>query len=305
MTRWRLGINTCFAVKRWPEPSEWARIVRDELELDFVQHSLDLVDVQAPDEILYSEAEALREACTQFGLTLESTFTGLAAYSSNLLLDPRVEVRDHWEGWFRRAMVFTAAAGGGLIGGHVGAFAVSEWQDPERRAAGWRRLQEALRRLAHEGKCIGLDGIYVENLAVAREPSTMPQMEDLLTDGDDDHVPIVLCLDVGHQCVPGASARERDPYAWLQHFGSRLGCVQIQQTDAESDHHWAFAERFNRQGRIDAHRVLEVLEGAGPEEVGLILEVIPPFEQDDAQALQDLVDSARYWRGALAAHTSE
>lgn len=304
MTRWRLGINTCFAVKRWPEPSEWARIVRNELELDFVQHSLDLVDVQAPDEILESEAEAVREACTQFGLILDSTFTGLAAYSSNLLLDPRGEVREYWEGWFRRAMVFTAAAGGRLTGGHVGAFAISEWQDQERRAAGWRQLQEALPRLAHEGKRVGLDGIYVENLAVAREPSTMAQMEDLLTNGDDDHVPILLCLDVGHQCVPDTSARERDPYAWLQHFGSCLGCVQIQQTDAGSDHHWAFAERFNRQGRIDAHRVLEVLEGAGHEEVKLLLEVIPPFEQDDAQALQDLVDSAHYWRDALVAHAS-
>ena len=47
MTSYQLGINTCFAVKRWPQPERWARLVRDELRLDLVQHSLDLVDLDA------------------------------------------------------------------------------------------------------------------------------------------------------------------------------------------------------------------------------------------------------------------
>ena len=45
MTTYRLGINTCFAVKRWPQPERWAALVRDELGLDLVQHCLDLVDL--------------------------------------------------------------------------------------------------------------------------------------------------------------------------------------------------------------------------------------------------------------------
>ena len=31
--RLELGINTCFAVKRWPTPADWAPIVRDRLGL--------------------------------------------------------------------------------------------------------------------------------------------------------------------------------------------------------------------------------------------------------------------------------
>lgn len=45
MTEFRLGINNCFAVKRWPEPERWAAIVRERLGLDLVQHSFDLVDL--------------------------------------------------------------------------------------------------------------------------------------------------------------------------------------------------------------------------------------------------------------------
>ena len=103
MTVFRLGINTCFAVKRWPEPEQWAAIVRDELGLNIVQHSLDLVDVGASDELLQAEGEEVRAVCAKKGLVLDSTFTGLAAYSANMLLDPRSAVRQHWEAWFGRA----------------------------------------------------------------------------------------------------------------------------------------------------------------------------------------------------------
>ena len=44
MSRLHLGINTCFAVKRWPEPEQWVRIVKHELGLDCCQFSFDLVD---------------------------------------------------------------------------------------------------------------------------------------------------------------------------------------------------------------------------------------------------------------------
>ena len=41
--RARLGINNCFAVKRWPRPGDWAAIVADDLGLDTVELSLDLL----------------------------------------------------------------------------------------------------------------------------------------------------------------------------------------------------------------------------------------------------------------------
>jgi len=302
MTRFRLGINTCFAVKRWPEPEQWATIVRDELGLNLVQHSLDLVDVGASEDLLLAQAAAVREVCHETGLALDSTFTGLAAYSSNMLLDSRPEVRQHWEAWFGKAIAFTSSTGANIVGGHVGAFAVSDWRDPERRAVRWRELKQSLQRLTALAKEEGLTGLYVENLAAAREPATMSQIDDLLTTGDRVHVPILLCLDVGHQCVPGTTGRDRDPYAWLETYGSRLGAVQLQQSDAEADHHWPFTAAHNAEGRIDAERVLATLEAAGARDVTLLFEIIPAFEQDDDAVLAELIESAAYWRAALERH---
>jgi D-erythrulose 1-phosphate 3-epimerase len=297
MTTFRLGINNCFAVKRWPEPKQWAAIVRDRLDLDLVQHSLDLVELSAPAHRLQAEAERVRKACATRGLELHSTFTGLVAYSSNLLLDPQPARRKAAEAWYRRAIEFSAAAGAKGTGGHVGAYSTTDWHDAPRRRKLDAEFHAALLRLSGLSKRAGLRVLYVENLAATREPSTMADVTRLLTHGDARHVPLELCLDVGHMCTPGTHGAERDPYAWLRHFSPRA--VHVQQSDANGDHHWPFTTEFNRLGRIDAKRVIDILSQSGVPEVALILEIIPPFEADDEMVLDDLSASVRHWRRAL------
>jgi hypothetical protein len=140
--------------------------------------------------------------------------------------------------------------------------------------------------------------LLVENLAARREPSTMADIEDLITHGDAERVPVRLCLDVGHMCVPDTGGPDRDPYAWLSMLGTSAAVIQLQQSDAEGDHHWPFTAVRNAQGRIEAQRVLDALRGTAT--APLILEVIPPFEQPDAELLRDLTESTAYWRAAIA-----
>jgi hypothetical protein len=246
----RLGINTCFAVKRWPRVADWGPIVRDRLGLQVVEHSLDLVDLTVDD------AASFRKEVVDFDLELLSVFTGLAAYSSSLLLHPDDEDRAAAEAW-------------------------------------------SLDRLAETARLAGIDQLLVENLAAAREPSTMAMIRDLVTDGDDRRVPIRLALDVGHQCVPGTSGAERDPYAWLSTMGGLAAEIQLQQSDAAGDHHWPFTAARNAIGRIDADRTIDALEASGIERCVLVLEVIPAFEQPDEEVLDDLAASVDYWRDAL------
>ncbi len=300
--RVELGINTCFAVKRWPRPEDWLPIVADRLGLGLVQHSFDLVpDPAGPDAgTAAAGARAVATAAAAAGLRIHSTFTGLAAYSANLLLDPDPDGRAAAMAWFDRAIAYTAALGGVATGGHVGAFSVPDWTDPARRAARWNDLRAALDELAGRARRAGLAYLMVENLAAAREPSTMAMIRELLTAGDIDHVPIRLCLDVGHMCVPGTTGPDRDPYAWLRELGRSAPVVQLQQSDAEGDHHWPFTPERNAAGRIDAARVLAELADGGVQETALILEIIPAFEQEDGSVLDDLTASVDHWRAAIA-----
>jgi D-erythrulose 1-phosphate 3-epimerase len=295
----RLGINTCFAVKRWPRPQDWVPVVTDELGLDLVQHSLDLVDIDAPRDELAAQADAVRETCAAAGVTLHSTFTGLVAYSSSLLLHPDGAARQRAERQYGRMIAFSARAGAAAAGGHVGSLSVADHADPARRAARWAELHETLGRLRRVARSLGLDALLIENMACAREPATMAEVRDLLAEPSADDAAVRLCLDVGHQCVPGTTGAERDPYEWLRALGAGAGAIHLQQSDADGDHHWAFTAEHNAAGRIDAARVLDALEAGGAEEPVLLLEVIPSFEADDAQVLADLRESVAYWRSAL------
>lgn len=289
----QLGINNCFAVKRWPRAVDWGHIVRDRLGLRTVQHSLDLVDMAT------DSAELLRATASELGLDVHSTFTGLAAYSSNLLLHPEPASRMAAEAWYRTAIAWTAGTGAIATGGHVGAFSVRDWTDPTAREALWTQLLAAMDRLAHDARTAGLDHLLVENLAAAREPSTMAMIRDLVTEGDDEHVPVRLCLDVGHMCVPATSGPDRDPYSWLRSLGSVVTVVQLQQSDEHGDHHWPFTVDRNAAGRIDADRTIDALGESGLDRCVLILEIIPAFEQPDDEVVDDVVASVDYWRDAL------
>ncbi len=201
--------------------------------------------------------------------------------------------------WYEGVVDLAARVGARGAGGHVGAMSVPDWSDPARRAERWSGLRQSLAEIAAAARAAGLGHLLVENLASHREPSTIAGVETLLSDGDTAHAPVRLCLDVGHQCVPGTTGTDRDPYAWLAHFGARLGEVQLQQSDGLADRHWPFTPERNEAGRIDPGRVLDTLAGAGAEDVLLVLEVIPAFEQDDEQVLAELRTSAELWKAAL------
>jgi sugar phosphate isomerase/epimerase len=296
----RLGINTCFAVKRWPRPEDWGPIVREHLGLRLVQHSLDLVDLSVDSVAIERQAEEVTRVAGDLDLEIASTFTGLAAYSSNLLLAPDAETRAASFAWYTTAIRFTAAIGARITGGHIGAFSVNDWTDPAARAERWSDLKRSLAALASNASDAGLEALVVENLAAAREPSTMAMIADLLTNGEGGAVPIRVCIDVGHMCVPGTEGEDRDPYAWLRHLGAHAPIVQLQQSDAVGDHHWPFTPAHDVDGRIDPGQVLAALVESGARRTDLILEVIPPFEQADDEVLEDLLVSVDRWREALA-----
>jgi len=292
--RLELGVNTCFAVKRWPRPADWAPIVRDRLGLTIVEHSLDLVDLD--------DVEADMEvvgAATTHGLEVRSVFTGLAAYSSNQLMHPDESARASASRHFRWAVEFADKVGAKAFGGHVGAFSVPDWNDRQRRDLCWNGLKLSLHELAGFAKRHDQEAILVENLAAAREPSTMAMIRELLTPGDADHSAVRLALDVGHMCVPGTSGADRDPYAWLRELGSSAYEIQLQQSDDAGDHHWPFTAEANARGRIDADRVIDALGEGGADSLPLILEIIPPFEQEDGSVLDDMKASVDYWKNAL------
>ena len=110
-------------------------------------------------------------------------------------------------------------------------------------------------------------------------------------------LPTKLCLDVGHGAAISGTKEDRDPYAWIKHFGSRTAVIHIQQTDGKSSKHWPFTKKYNKIGIIKAEKVLEAVEKSGAREILLVIEVFHSFfEPAEYEVLDDLKESVAYWR---------
>lgn len=309
--RIHLGINTCFAMKRWPEPDRWVSLIVDDLGLRHCQLSLDLFEpVLAPSVSTTSSASYARQvsqAAKAAGLTIHSTFTGLAAYSTNLLLHPDREMRDASSEWFRHAIDLTATLGEVGTGGFVGSFSATDAANGKRRAALISELTDRLSDLADYAHRAGVPFLMFENMAGALEYGyrfeEATALERALADRGDPHngSPWLLCLDLGHTCALTTQTTSDDPTAWLTPAWLRPPVLQIQQSNRGADRHWPFTEKCNRDGLLRHGPVMGALEQWPVSDIYLFLEIIHPAEIDNNTVLRDLRESVKYWRtGALA-----
>jgi sugar phosphate isomerase/epimerase len=304
MSRLHLGINTCFAVKRWPEPAQWIPLVKQELGLDCCQFSLDLVDPLLDEHATMSYADTVRWLAASHDLFIHSTFTGLAAYSWSQLLHPDQAMRAAAVRWYERAIDFTARLGASGMGGHIGAFSIQDAANQERKQLLLQELRERLSSLARYAARQGLTHLLFENMAVTREWGHRIEEAQWLASIDTgaDGVPLVLCLDVGHPCALHTGTASDDYLAWFAQSWPHLPIVHLQQTDRTGDHHWPFTRAYNAAGMVRAGQVLQAINpwlAAG--DVFLFLEPIHPFEADDNMVLDELRESVNYWREAIAA----
>ena len=292
------GVNTCFAVKRWPEPEEWSRLLA-EMGVTLAQFSFDLADpVLVGDQSIYLDT---RRACDQAGISITSAFTGLIPYSQNLLGHPSEPLRRRALDWYRAAIDATAMLGASAVGGHIGALSVRQYRNLDERRRGIARIVDGVRELAKHAATRGLDCLLWEIMPVAREyPVGLDECEELMVRLDGaTAVPVALCLDVGHACAAGAEGANRDPYAWLERLGRYAQVVHVQQTDGVGDRHWPFTAEFNARGIVDPARVVDLVARFERPSVDIILEAVSAFEADDDSVLADVRESVAYWHPAL------
>jgi len=302
MARIRLGVNNCFAVKRWPLASEWAGIL-EQAGIKVVQFSYDLLDPRTPEPLLTLMVEEIREAVETKGLEIHSTFTGLAAYSFNLFGHPNPLVRADGFDWYARAVKVATRLGAQACGGHIAALSVNDWKNEARRRVVVDSIIEGVAALTRVAKEAGLEMLLWEPMPVPREPpSTINGARQILERVNAvSSIPVNLCIDLGHACSWSVDRKEDlDPYAWLRELGAFSPALHIQQTDGKADRHWPFTEEYNRVGIIEPDKVLEALDDSGVKEAVLFLEIIHPFEAPDDKVLKDLHESIKYWREYLS-----
>ena len=100
-----LGIDLCFARKRWTDPKDWARLVRDELGLKYVEFCSDLLDpILVSKEGRRRIAENVKREFAKKKLSLVCYYTGLSPHCFNYLSHPDPVLRQDGMKWCIEAL---------------------------------------------------------------------------------------------------------------------------------------------------------------------------------------------------------
>lgn len=298
MTKLRLGINNCFAVKRWPGAEEWSEIIGSRFDLDLVQFSFDLIDPRVRGPVRAMKCSETKLAADKYGIEIHSTFTGLSAYSSNLLMHPDIGMRSDAIEWYEHAICMTKEMSARGTGGHVASLSCRDYHAEERRVYLLNFLVESLQHLSHVSHQLGLSFLLWEPMPVPREPPCNIEDAEALHEEVNKaaQVPIFFCVDTGHQRVYTESNGDSDIYQWVRKLGRMSPVIHLQQTDGRFDRHWPFTPKYNERGVVDPERLIESIEESGASESALILEIIHPFEEREDTVLEELELSVEYWK---------
>ena len=293
------GMNLSFCLKRWVTPDLWVPLVREDLGIDMVQFSFDLVDPTWPDKLLERLAKDISTQTKAAGVTIHSAFIGLAHYTYNQLLHPDPEVRDVAEAWLRSSYRFAAAMGVNRAGGPLGAIA-SRRDGREAESIpeeDYKDLIVRMHRLAEAAKTEGIVELMVEPTPGRRDcPWTIAQAVRMAEDTADTVVPWTYCLDWGHGTYEPLYGRFRaDMTEWFETLSDKIGVVHVQQSDYQGDRHWDFTQ----EGRVDPAEAA-ALHKANGVDAPVFLEVIYPFELDDASVLDGVKRSCEILKQAFA-----
>lgn len=292
----RLGINTGFAINRFPEPEEWIRIVGN-LGLRYVQFTADMLNPHLPAKIIREQLERINKNLIEYDVLIEHTFTG-AFTRVNHLAHPDKSIRRYWMAWFEKFADMSKNLGAISMGSHFGIYGVRDMNDKKRKEIILKEIIRGWRGIASYGEKIGLQYLTWEPMSIPREfGETISETKRIQKAVNNNiAIPMKLCLDVGHSYVLG-NRDDNDPYAWLRAFGKEAPMVHIKQQLPGSSAHWPFTKENNAKGTIKADKVIEALEASGAKDVLLLFEFAfrerEPFE---SRVVSDLKESVEYWR---------
>jgi D-erythrulose 1-phosphate 3-epimerase len=297
MTRFKLGTNLIFAGNRFVEPEEWSRVIREELDLDFVQFSADVLDPSWPKTYVDEYIKRTRQCLQKYNLQVDSMFTGNFT-RRHLFLHPDAGGRKLWFDWYKNLIKMGAEIGAYSAGSHFGVMSVHDISDRDRYN---QRLADGIQiwqELSEYAKEIGFRYLFFETMSVPREMAyTVEEAKDLYARlNSKSALPILLCLDVGHAPHPD----QRDSNLWLRELGALACIVHLQQTDINNSRHWPFTPEYNQVGIVDPVKTLQTIEASGADEVFLHFEILHRESyENESKVINDLKESVAYWRSYL------
>lgn len=288
----KLGLNLSFAVKRWLDPAQLAKMIKQDFGTDHVQFTWDLIDPWWPEEYRDVMVRRYKEAFADVGVEIDATFGGLASYSYAHLLAPAKEQREAALVFFKRAIDLTVDMGCPVMGTPVGGMSYDDARDPQKREALYQDMLESLRKLASYGKEKGLKEIHIEATPLITEFPHSPDVSvKMMQDLEGTAIPVKLLVDWGHALYKPLLKEEADIELWFNKCAPYIGSIHLQQTDGLWDRHWDFT---HEEGIVTPELIRRATKNAHLDDIPQYLEVVTIFEDDDDHVYEGMKKTMDY-----------
>ena len=201
--RIHIGIDNCFAIKRWTKPADWARVV-SELGMKYIEvvPDLEAEPLLTPDDYRREWVHNVCEAKAKYGVETVMIYSNNTTYDTIGFAHPDKRVRDSVvDRWFEN---FCRLAEG--IGADIGYFVhgLSEdiLFDREKRLVAQENVIDCMSRLNRIADKHGIGKAALEQMYTPHQPPfTIDTMIQLMqTVKRISGKPLYVTEDVGHHC---------------------------------------------------------------------------------------------------------
>jgi len=283
-----------------PSITDWLEIIVCELDCDMVQYSWDILDLFTPDDIASAICTETRDAALENNVEIETTRTGYACLTYNLLLHPDGRMRDAACSWFLKMIRLTKIMGAKATGGYIGMLSAKDVNDTARREEIESDIQKKIVKMAKSAADNQLEYLMVLTSPnphiIPTEPEHALKWVESLNRNT--QLPVLISPDTSHLVrSSGAADFENKLYIALEMLAPVSPVIHLKQTDGIPGHYWPFTDEYNRRGVVDGSRVVESLDRGGAKDVSLVLEPVwvakkPPTPE----FLYELAESVKYWK---------
>lgn len=312
-----VGINSAFMTRRYEDPANWVKIIK-EIGFDVMSFDSDALDPFFSGDMPYilDFARKTGELAKQAGLEISDFFTGYASYRFFGFAHQHENQRKRMVEWMDGAIQIAAAMGARGMGGRCDAYSVETLSNPDELKRRYDGVIDSYRDLAVTAGEKGLDALYFEQMYVpSLIPYTIEQTYDYIRDANKDRKGVAVrpVVDLGHMCgqAYGVTGDDLIYEKWMEQFGAACHVIHIQQTRRNASDHGPFSASC--KGDIEIEKVIETLETSiknadnlawreyldVPERIFLILEALPSTRESEQQILDQMHESCVYLRRAI------
>jgi D-erythrulose 1-phosphate 3-epimerase len=294
----KLSVNTGFAVNRFSEPEDLADFCKNYLNIKFIQPTSDWLNLNMPNKFSVSPVRKINKIFIKHNLKVNSTFTG--AYTRlNHLAHPDKNHQIYWVKWFKRFIDVSEDLGAKYVGSHLGILTYKDNNTKDRNSILINRVIKNWWNIAEYASKKKIKALIWEPMSISREfGETINECKKIQkTLNKKNKINFKICLDVGHGDLNSKNKINFNPYSWLEEFAKESPVIHLKQVIKNNFSHLPFTKKNNKNGIIQASKVLNILKKKEIKDTELALELsFKERDPIDKNLKKDVLDSVSYWR---------